>query len=183
MPPNISMSDGNLLHQLFDEKSQTIHVAVCDWTYNVSASLFSERPWVLFQWEGVTTTRSRQKLAVTGEFIIADDHIRKDWSGHPFEAGEVRLIESKDSQTDTFISMQMRIDEKSCEEIWKVFVLGLSCPDSGGVAIRVKVKSLTSNDWKKIQEVDRYKKQECLLAVRDLSVYSGGSLKLPGTPS
>ena len=146
---------------------------VWSWNYMVSAS---KTPWVVFKWDGMATTTSKQKISVIGEFIIMDDSLLEDWSGHPFEDGEVRLIEGESAGADAFIAMDLRINEECSNEIWKAFVMGLSGPGKGGVSINVKLKSPTPDDWEKIQDIERYKKRDYLAAIRGFSVHSGGSL-------
>ncbi|MDZ4856694.1 MAG: hypothetical protein SGJ26_17880 [Nitrospirota bacterium] len=168
-------SDGcNILHEWLKTGSQDINVAVWSWSYKVSVS---KTPWVVFDWEGTAITTAKQKVSVIGEFIIMNDFLLEDWSGHPFEDGEVRLIERSSLGADAFISMDLRINGECSNEIWKAFVMGLCVPGKGGVTINVKLKSPTPDDWEKIQDVERYKKRDCIAAIRGFSVHSGGSLE------
>lgn len=122
-------------------------------------------------------TISKQKVSVIGKFIIMDDFLLKEWSGHPFEVGEVRLIEGENSEADTFISMELRINERCANEVWKAFVLGACNRDKGGISLKVEIEGPTADHWEKIQEVERYKKRDSLAAVRRFSLYSGGRLE------
>lgn len=168
-------SDGcNILHEWLKTRSQDINVVIWSWNYKVSVS---KTPWVVFDWEGMAITTSKQKVSVIGEFIIMNDSLLEDWSGHPFEDGEVRLIERESARADAFIAMDLRINEECSNEIWKAFVMGLCSPGKGGVSINVKLKSPTPGDWEKIQDMERYKKRDCLAAIRGFSVYSGGRLE------
>lgn len=145
---------GNILRELLNAKSQAIHVAIWSWDYKMSASVPRGTPRVLFQWQGMAITSSKRKVSVIGEFIIMDDSLLKEWSGHPFEGGEVRLIEGENKEADTFISMEVRINEKCCNEIWKSFVLGLCGREKGGVSLKVVVKSPTLDDWESFQSAE-----------------------------
>lgn len=122
-------------------------------------------------------TTSKQKVSVIGEFIIMNDSRLEDWSGHPFEDGDVRLIERSSLGDDEFISMDLHINGECSNEIWKAFVMGLCIPGKRGVTINVKLKSPTSDDWEKIQNVEGYKKRDCIAAIQGFSVHSGGSLE------
>lgn len=168
-------SDGcNILQGWLKTESQDINVVIRSWIYQVSAS---KTPWIAFDWEGTAITTSKQKVSIIGEFIIMDDVLLEDWRGHPFEDGEIRLIERDSARADSFIAMHLRINEQCSGEIWKAFVTGSCGPGKGVVSINVKLKSPTSDDWAKIQDVERYKKRDCLAAVRGFSVYSMGRLE------
>lgn len=161
------MSTGNFLHKLFGEKSPVMHVFILDWTYKVSASSPRGTPGVLFQWEGVTRTISNQKISVIGEFIIVDDAMQTEWSGSPFETGKARLSTGR-VEADKSISVDIRVNDKCCEQIWRAFVLGQGSHDCGGVAVRVKFGSPS--------EDERYKDPE-RLPVREFLVISGGNFQ------
>lgn len=168
-------SDGcNILHEWLKTGSQNINVAVWSWSYKVSVA---KTPLVDFDWEGTAISTSKQKVSVIGEFIIMNDYLLGDWSGHPFEGGEVRLIERSSLGADEFISMHLRINGECLNEIWKAFVMGLCVPGKGGVTINVKLKSPTPDDWEKIQDVERYMKRDCIAGIRGFSVHCGGSLE------
>lgn len=174
------MADGKTigsLRGLFDEKHEGIFITILDWKYSVSASLSKHPPWVVFQWEGITTTISKKKTPVIGEFIISDDRMQQEWEGHPFEAGEVRLI-SGETDADNFISVDIRVNDKCCEAVWKGFVLGQG--SDGGIAIRVKIDSPSEDDFKRLQGDERYKDPKCIMAVRRFSVVSGGKFRDSG---
>lgn len=109
-----------------------------------------------------------------------DERLQEDWSGHPLEVGQVDLVGEESKGVNTALVVEVRISEKCCNEVWKGFVLGLCGRDKGGVTVALKVKRLTPSDWEKIQEPERYKNPNCILAVQSFSVHSGGRFEILG---
>ena len=72
MKPELQNDGCNILHEWLKTRSQDINVVIWSWNYMVSAS---KAPWVVFKWDGMATTTSKQKISVIGEFIIMDDSL------------------------------------------------------------------------------------------------------------
>lgn len=104
---------------------------------------------------------------------MADDQMQQKWSGHPFEVGEVRLIGGA-TEADGYLSVDIRISQKCCEEIWRAFVLGQDGPACGAIGIQAKFEIPSPDAWRKIPDDGRYKESDRLLAVRGFTATGGG---------
>ncbi len=43
-----------------------------------------------------------------------DEWLLRDWSGHPFEVGEVTLFDEKNGERDPWLSIEVRVSELCC---------------------------------------------------------------------
>jgi hypothetical protein len=164
----------NILQEWTSGKPREIDVLVRSWYYSVTAGNPRQGLGKYFSWQGVATTKSKDVISVTGEFIIADGSMQSDWGGHLFEVGEVRLFEGENEALYPYLSVEIRINEMCCDEITKSFALGLCCRDEGRVLIRLRVKAPTADEWAKLNGADRYKDRDRIVAVDGFSVYSAG---------
>lgn len=174
MPSLIPNDKVNILQEWVSGKSQEIDVLVRSWYYSVTAGTPRREVCKHFSWQGVATTKSKDVIPVTGEFIIADESMQSDWDGHLFEVGEVRLFEGENEALYPYLSVEIRINEMCRDEITKSFVLGLCCRDEGRVMVRLRVKAPTAEEWAKLHGTDRYKDRDRIVPVAGFSVYSAG---------
>ena len=174
MQGQVPSGNGNILQEWVSDKSQTTDVVIRSWYYSVSA--WSPRQDILrgFDWEGVILTKSKTSVSVSGKFIIADEAMQNDWSGHLFEIGEVRLFEGDNASLYPYLSVEIRVNDMCCNEVTKAFVLGLCCREEGRVRVRLKVKVPTVDEWAQLHGADRYKDRDRIVAVEGFSVYSAG---------
>jgi hypothetical protein len=114
MESKVSHDKGDILHDWLRTPSQEISVVLRKWYYSVSASSPRGKLLSQFKWDGTTTAPSRKEIEVIGEFIIMDEWLLRDWSGHPFEVGEVTLFDEKNGERDPWLSIEVRVSELCC---------------------------------------------------------------------
>lgn len=174
MQSQVPNDKGNILQEWTSGKSREIDVLVQSWYCSVTAGTPRKGFGKYFSWQGVATTKSKEAISVTGEFIIVDESTQSDWDGHLFEIGEVRLFEGDNEALYPYLSVEIRVNELCCDEIKKALVLGLCCRDKGRVMVRLKAKAPTADEWAKLHGIDRYKDRDRIVAVEGFSVYSAG---------
>jgi hypothetical protein len=163
-------SDG--LQKWLYESVQTLDIAIGSWDYKVTASRPKGTPSILFQWEGWLRRQEKERLPVSGEFIILDKDLIEDWADHPFVVGEARLLD--EDRSDPLVAVTIRLNEICRDEILNAFLMGFGCRGSGGVFLRIHLHRLSEAEWEKLKDNESYQKDKELLCIRSYTVFSGG---------